>query len=122
MMTTWALNLASGKLLVALQVLLALGAGEFELAHDSFRMGGLHDVKNILFLQSSAHWKGWRAAPSAPRPAAQFRSAAVPGRSNAEYASSVIFLRGWRYHIAARGDGRVPTCKSGHCRKFLSVR
>jgi hypothetical protein len=38
-MATRALNLASGELLVTLQVLLALRAGEFKVVHDSFRLG-----------------------------------------------------------------------------------
>jgi len=37
MMAAWTLDFAAGKLLVALQVLLAMRAGEFEFAHASFR-------------------------------------------------------------------------------------
>jgi hypothetical protein len=33
MITVWALNLAAGKLLVALKVLTAMRAGEFEFTH-----------------------------------------------------------------------------------------
>jgi hypothetical protein len=36
MMTAWALDLAAGELFVALQMLLAMGAGKFELVHDPF--------------------------------------------------------------------------------------
>jgi hypothetical protein len=39
MVAAGALNFPSGELFVALQMLLAVRAGEFELAHASFRLG-----------------------------------------------------------------------------------
>lgn len=55
MMATRTLDLAAGKLFVTLQVLLAMGAGEFEFAHGAFRFGAvkkLNTVKTMLTLQS----------------------------------------------------------------------
>jgi len=36
MLTAWALDFAAGELFVALQMLLATGAGKFELVHGPF--------------------------------------------------------------------------------------
>ena len=70
-MAAGALNFASGKLLITLQVLLALGAGEFELAHESFRMGVPHHVKNNQRLQSFRCSAGVLACEFLHRPGAR---------------------------------------------------
>jgi hypothetical protein len=47
MIAAWALNLAAGKLLVTLQVLLALRTGKLEFTHKPF---------NLVSAESSNRW------------------------------------------------------------------